>query len=82
MTDGKPSTGVTDPNSLIKRIDALPNLKNAIIFAYSLGASAEKEIPKKISCMRNGIFESVESSNNLSEKMNSYYATLSAGMNV
>ena len=82
LTDGTPTEGVTDPTTLLTMIDNLTYLKTATIFAYSLGSSASIDIPQKIACMRNGIFESVLSSDELSLKMNSYYVTLSLGMNV
>jgi len=82
LTDGTPTSGITDQVPLLKFIDDLPHLKKATIFAYSIGTSADRVIPKAIACMRSGIFEYIQDADQLSEKMNSYYVTLSLGLDI
>jgi len=82
LTDGVPSTGITTQTELINYIDGLLYLKKAVVFSYSLGDTANSVIPAAISCLRNGVHEHISNIGELTQKLNSYFTTLSLGMNV
>lgn len=82
LTDGNPTSGTTSESGILSLVNSLESFKKAIIFSYALGSTANRSIPKAISCMRNGIFEAIDNVDNLNIRLNSYFVTLSLGMNV
>jgi len=82
LTDGSPTAGLQTESELTSYINGLEYLKKAIIFSYSLGTGSAVDIPKAFACMRNGIFEKIDVASDLNSKMNSYFVTLSLGMNI
>ena len=80
LTDGIPTEGITDETKLINYVESLPNLKSAILFTYAFGNSSGTEIPSKLACLFNGIFETIVYANEIVEKMNSYFFSLSLGI--
>jgi len=77
ITDGKPTEGIIEIDSLVYYIDNLPNLKNVTIFSYSVGTLLDTKIPEKISCIRKGIFEYVQDYTTFSDSFNSYFIAIS-----
>ena len=58
LTDGNPSgESISDPQKLSDLIKELNKDIKAYIFTYSIGGSANKEIPKKIACENRGVFQ-------------------------
>lgn len=81
MTDGVPSSGITDEVELLSFIDNLEFLKKAIIFTYALGSDSIASVPMKIACMRNGIFEVILTNSELVKALSSYFIAIRLGMN-
>jgi len=82
LTDGIPSKGITDQQELLIFFETLDELRKSTIFSYSLGNNSDTQIPMAIACRRNGIFEAIINIEDLTEKLNSYFSTLSLGMNI
>ena len=83
LTDGIPSHGITDQQEFLIFFETLEQLRKATtIFAYALGDNSVSQIPMAISCRRSGIFEAITNIEELSGKLNSYFRTLSLGMDI
>lgn len=51
-----------------------------VIFTYSFGSGADKNVPKSIACENDGIWASIEDGGNLAESMGAYYKYFAYGL--
>jgi hypothetical protein len=58
MTDGGINEGLTS-SKLYEYIEEENNSTSATIFTYSIGSGSDDEVPKKISCISDGIWTKV-----------------------
>ncbi len=68
LTDGEPTVGITDPQTILDTV-AAANSKNAGIFTIGLGEDIKKYLLKMISSQNGGYATFIESDDNISAEM-------------
>eukprot|EP00747_Dinoflagellata_sp_TGD_P124024 gnl/TRDRNA2_/TRDRNA2_173934_c0_seq3.p1 gnl/TRDRNA2_/TRDRNA2_173934_c0~~gnl/TRDRNA2_/TRDRNA2_173934_c0_seq3.p1 ORF type:complete len:655 (-),score=112.36 gnl/TRDRNA2_/TRDRNA2_173934_c0_seq3:34-1998(-) len=74
LTDGKDSSGfVADDLATL-------NLEGVVVFTYTFGEDADKELPKEIACSTNGIWHHVPDDGDVENIMAKYYLLFAASI--
>ena len=78
LTDGENTDGT--PEEVLSAIATGNEPYDASIFAYSLGAGADSELPKSIACQNSGVWAQIADGADLVGSMSSYYQLFARGL--
>eukprot|EP00397_Hematodinium_sp_SG-2012_P024952 GEMP01026029.1.p1 GENE.GEMP01026029.1~~GEMP01026029.1.p1 ORF type:complete len:678 (+),score=88.55 GEMP01026029.1:210-2243(+) len=77
MTDGEDTSGldVTKFDGFQKDLEP-----RVVIFTYTFGSGATRDLPEKIACLNKGVYWSVPDGGNIGQVMSSYYTYFASGV--
>ena len=82
LTDGVPTEGVQNEETLVSKIQARnrreDNSTRAFVFTFAVGTVAQTSTAKAIACGNNGIFSRISDEGLIRDKLSHYYDFLSA----